>query len=47
MCQVFEYAMLCEMFEMQRNPMDLLLPYYLNAVQCDYIIPAGKRAVWA
>ena len=24
MRQVFEYAMLCEMFEMQRNPMDLI-----------------------
>ncbi len=24
MRQVFEYAMLCEMFEMQRNPMDLV-----------------------
>ncbi|MFZ0793012.1 MAG: hypothetical protein WAM65_04520 [Candidatus Korobacteraceae bacterium] len=24
MRQVFEYAMLCELFEMQRNPMDLI-----------------------
>ena len=22
------------------------MPYYLNAVQRDYIIPAGKRAAW-